>query len=62
VTSTNSSLKMTVSTSSGSFKGSVIDPASGKSISFTGVVLQKQNFGGGFFTGTNQIGRVFLGP
>ena len=62
VTSTNVSLKMTVSTSTGSFKGSVVNPASGKSISFTGVVLQKQNFGGGFFVGTNQTGRVFLGP
>jgi hypothetical protein len=61
-TSTNATLKMAISTATGSFKGTVADPAGGKSISFTGVVLQKQNFGGGFFVGTNQTGRVFLGP
>jgi hypothetical protein len=62
VTSTNATLKMTVTTSTGLFKGSVVNPDTGKAIPFTGVVLQKQNFGGGFFVGTNQTGRVFFGP
>jgi hypothetical protein len=62
VTSTNSALKLTITTSSGLFKGTIPNPSTGKSISVNGVVLQKQNFGGGFFTGTNQTGRVFLGP
>jgi hypothetical protein len=62
VTSTNATLKVTITTSTGLFKGSVTDPDNGKAITFSGVVLQNQNFGGGFFTGTNQVGRVFLGP
>jgi hypothetical protein len=62
VTSTNSTLKMTITTSTGLFKGTVADPFSGKTISFNGVVLQEQNTGGGFFTGTTQTGRVTVGP
>jgi len=62
ITSTNATLKVTVSTSTGSIKGSVADPSTGKSIPFAGVVLQQQGLGGGFFVGTNQTGRVFLGP
>ncbi len=62
VTSTNATVKVTITTSSGLFKGTVANPVGGKSISFTGVVLQQQNFGGGFFIGTTQTGRVFLGP
>ncbi|HEX4265249.1 MAG TPA: Ig-like domain-containing protein [Verrucomicrobiae bacterium] len=62
VTSTNSTLKMTITTTSGLFKGSIANPEGGKAITFNGVVLQKQNFGGGFFLGTSQSGRVFFGP
>ena len=62
VTSPDSSVKMTITTSTGLFKGTVVDPASNKAISINGVVLQKQNFGGGFFTGATESGRVFLGP
>jgi hypothetical protein len=62
VTSTNATLKVTVTTSTGLFKGTVADPGTGKTMTFNGVVLQNQNFGGGFFLGTNQVGRVFLGP
>jgi hypothetical protein len=40
----------------------VADPVSGKTITFNGVVLQNQNFGGGFFIGTNQTGRVSIHP
>jgi hypothetical protein len=62
ITSTNVSVKVTVTTSTGLFKGTVVDPADGKTISFNGVVLQKQNIGAGFFTGFNQTGRVYLQP
>ena len=61
-TSTNATLKIAVTTSTGLVKGTVTNPGTGKAISFNGVVLQNQNYGGGFFTGTNQTGRVFLGP
>jgi hypothetical protein len=60
--STNA-LTLTITTSTGLFKGSVVNPATGgKPIAINGVLLQKQNFGGGFFLGTNQTGRVFFGP
>ena len=62
LTSTNTALKLTLTPATGLFKGSVISPDTGKAIAVNGVVLQKQNFGGGFFVGTNQTGRVFLGP
>jgi hypothetical protein len=55
-------LTLTITTTSGLFKGSVVNPANGKTITINGVVLQNQNFGGGFFLGTNQTGRVFFGP
>jgi hypothetical protein len=62
VTSTNATVKMTITTSSGLFKGSVADPVSGKTISYNGVVLQKQNTAGGFFLGTTESGRVTIAP
>src|SRR6185437_14619911 len=45
VTSTNSTLKMTVTTSTGLLKGTVTDPATGKTVKFSGVVLQNQDAG-----------------
>jgi hypothetical protein len=61
VTSTNT-LNMTLSASKGTFKGSIANPAGKGAISFSGVYLQNQNFGSGYFLGTNQSGRVFFGP
>jgi hypothetical protein len=55
-------LKLTVSTSLGSFKGTFQDPVTLKPVSFSGVLLQKQNYGSGYFLGTNQSGRVYFGP
>jgi len=52
--------KLTVMTSSGLFHGTVINPATRKPITVNGVVLQNQNYGGGYFLGTNQSGSVFL--
>jgi hypothetical protein len=54
-------LSMSISTSSGLFSGSVVNPATGKSSAFKGVVLQKQNGGAGFLPGTNRSARVTFG-
>jgi hypothetical protein len=55
-------LTLTLMPSSGLFKGAVLNPADGKSISFRGAVLQDENSGSGYFLRTNQSGRVFMGP
>jgi hypothetical protein len=54
-------LRVTVTPSSGLFSGSVLNSA-GKPVNFSGVLLQKQGFGAGYFLGTNQSGTVFFGP
>ena len=54
-------LSLSLSTASGLFKGSVEDPATGKSHKFAGALLQKQNAGAGFLLGTNRSSRVVLG-
>jgi hypothetical protein len=59
--STNN-LTLRLATSSGLFTGSVVNPATGSPISISGIVLQKDNFGAGFFLGTNQSGQVLLAP
>jgi hypothetical protein len=61
ITSTNT-LTMAITTSSGLFKCTAVNPVTGKPIAGNGVVLQKQTIGGGFFLGTNQTGRVSLAP
>jgi len=53
-------LSLSISKSSGTFSGSVTPPDGGKTISFKGALLQKQNSGSGFFLGTNASGRVSL--
>lgn len=55
-------LSLSISATTGQFKGSVLNPATGKSIPFSGVVLQNQDYGSGYFLGTNQSGRVSFGP
>jgi len=54
------SLKLTTTT--GVFKGTDVNPATRKSLAIQGVILQKQNYGSGYFLGTNQSGRVYFGP
>ena len=54
-------LALSITTSSGLFKGSVANPTTGKSLAFSGALLQKQNAGSGFLLGTNRSTRVFLG-
>ena len=63
VTSTNvNRLALTVSLPTGAFSGNFVHPQLSKWVSIKGVLLQKQNLGGGFFIGTNQSGSVNLIP
>jgi hypothetical protein len=55
-------LSLTLSLSSGTFSGTIMAPGASRTINLNGVVLQKQNRGGGFFLGTNQTGQIYLGP
>ena len=55
-------LKFSLTKSSGLFSGSVRPPGAAKSMPFNGVVLQKQNFGSGYFLGTNASGQVYIAP
>ena len=51
-------LTLSISLSSGLFSGSVTPPGATRSFSFRGALHQKQNYGSGFFLGTDQSGRV----
>jgi hypothetical protein len=57
-------LTLTIALPTGRLQGSVTLTNAGLRVtrSFKGAVLQRQNFGSGFFLGTNQSGRVYLGP
>jgi hypothetical protein len=55
-------LNMSFSPSSGLFRGAALDPATGKRLSLSGVVLQKSSFGSGFFKGPNRVGHTYVGP
>lgn len=57
-----SKLSLTFTPATGAFNGSVVNPATGKPISFGGVVLQGQGIGSGFFLGTSGSGEVRLEP
>jgi hypothetical protein len=59
---TNNRVKLTLSMNTGLMTGSFQHPDNtNKTTSFSGVVLQQQNYGGGAFLGTNQSGSVLLG-
>lgn len=53
-------LKFGMSPTTGLFKGTVIDPSTGKPQAFGGVVLQKWNSGAGLILGTNAVGLIEL--
>lgn len=53
-------MSLSFSTANGTFRGSVTDPHSGESRSFSGVALQRFNAGAGFMAGTNQSSRVLI--
>ncbi|MEO6182821.1 MAG: hypothetical protein ABIP71_06945 [Verrucomicrobiota bacterium] len=58
--SSSNKLSLSLTRNSGLFKGSVVNPATSKSMSFSGALLQNQAVGYGVFTGTNQTGGVFF--
>jgi hypothetical protein len=53
-------LMLAFSPTLGTYSGSVTDPITLKSFPFKGAVLQKQNAGFGFLTGTDQTSRVVI--
>lgn len=53
---------LTISTTSGYFQGSVINPTTGKPIKFQGALFQNWNVGLGYFLAPDQTGELFLGP
>jgi hypothetical protein len=55
-------LSLTFTPSTGGFRGSVVNPAASKPVSFGGVLLQGRGFGSGFFLGTSGSGEVRLEP
>jgi uncharacterized repeat protein (TIGR03803 family) len=55
-------LTLSFSSATGSFKGSVADPATSKPISFSGIVLQNQRLAQGFFLSSGQSGQVLIAP
>ncbi len=55
-------LSLSLTAKTGLFNGTVVDPSSGKSVSFQGVLYEKGNVGLGFFPGGNQSGGVNFAP
>jgi hypothetical protein len=53
-------LTLTITTKTGSFKGTVVDPATGKTVKYNGVLFQKDGTGSGSFFGTDQSGKVTI--
>ena len=54
--------KLTITTRTGLFSGSFVNPATAKSATFRGALFQKQNDGAGLFLGTDQTGFVTVEP
>jgi Divergent InlB B-repeat domain len=55
-------LTMAFSTSTGLYKGTVVDPTSGATLPFAGAVFQKNELGYGSLMGANQSSSVVVGP
>jgi hypothetical protein len=53
-------LKLTITTSSGMFRGSIVDPDTGKPMQFQGVLFQDWKVGLGYFLEGNESGKVLL--
>jgi hypothetical protein len=54
--------KLTITTKTGLFSGSFVNPATTKPMAFRGVLFQKQNDGAGLFLGPDQTGFVTVEP
>jgi hypothetical protein len=55
-------MKLTFTPASGTFKGSVVNPDTGKPLNISGIALQSEDAGFGEFATTNQTGSVLLLP
>ena len=55
-------LRLTLSQRTGQFSGIFTPPGKKRPVPFKGAILQKQGYGGGFFLGTNESGRVYFSP
>jgi hypothetical protein len=55
-------LSLSIVPSTGLFKGSFLDPGTGRTLKFGGALLQKTANGSGYFLGTNLSGHVSFGP
>ena len=55
-------LNVAITITSGLFKGTAFNPATGTSIPISGVLLQNQTNGFGFFINDNESGSVYFGP
>jgi len=55
-------LKLTITPSSGLFRGSVLNPETGKPLQFQGALFEGWNAGFGYFLSPSQGGQVYLGP
>ena len=58
VNTSSNTLTLAITLTTGLFKGSFVEPGTGRKVSFTGAVQQKQNAGFGYFLGTSQSGAV----
>lgn len=57
-----SQLKLRFTPSSGVFRGTAVNPTTGKTLSLSGAVLQQSASGSGFFRSVDQIGHTYVGP
>ncbi|MEY2427331.1 MAG: hypothetical protein QOJ40_216 [Verrucomicrobiota bacterium] len=55
-------LTLSIAPASGLFKGTALNPLTGKAFPFQGVLLEKPNIGAGFFLNADQSGQIFLSP
>lgn len=55
-------LTLSIAPASGLFKGTALNPETGKTFQFQGVLLEKPNIGAGFFLNTDQSGQIYLSP
>ena len=55
-------MSLSLTSATGLFKGTIVDPVTGKSVPFQGVLYEKGNVGLGFFPGGNQSGAVSFAP
>ena len=56
----NEQFSLSLAPSTGQLSGKFLDPATHKWVEFKGVLLQRQNWGAGYFLGSSQSGLVFV--